>query len=28
MDFSYPVEVEQFRDELRAWLSKNLTDEL
>ncbi|MDT5219204.1 MAG: hypothetical protein QOF15_1309, partial [Mycobacterium sp.] len=28
MDFSYPAEVEQFRDELRAWLSKNLTDEL
>jgi alkylation response protein AidB-like acyl-CoA dehydrogenase len=28
VDFSYPVEVEQFRDELRAWLSKNLTEEL
>lgn len=28
MDFSYPVEVEQFRAELRAWLSANLTDEL
>jgi alkylation response protein AidB-like acyl-CoA dehydrogenase len=28
VDFSYPAEVEQFRDELRAWLSKNLTDEL
>ncbi|WP_322859280.1 acyl-CoA dehydrogenase family protein [Mycobacterium europaeum] len=28
MDFSYPAEVEQFRVELRDWLSKNLTDEL
>lgn len=28
MDFSYPAEVEQFRRELRAWLSANLTDEL
>ena len=28
MDFSYPVEVEHFRAELRAWLSANLTDEL
>lgn len=28
MDFSYPAEVERFRDELRAWLSVNLTDEL
>lgn len=28
MDFSYPVEVERFRDELRNWLSTNLTDEL
>jgi alkylation response protein AidB-like acyl-CoA dehydrogenase len=28
VDFSYPAEVEQFRDELRAWLSKNLTEEL
>ncbi|KZS83768.1 acyl-CoA dehydrogenase [Mycobacterium persicum] len=28
MDFSYPAEVEQFRDELRSWLSANLTDEL
>jgi alkylation response protein AidB-like acyl-CoA dehydrogenase len=28
VDFSYPVEVEQFRAELRAWLSANLTDEL
>jgi alkylation response protein AidB-like acyl-CoA dehydrogenase len=28
VDFSYPAEVEQFRDELRAWLSKNLTDEM
>ncbi|OBA82044.1 acyl-CoA dehydrogenase [Mycobacterium sp. 1164966.3] len=28
MDFSYPVEVEHFRGELRAWLSDNLTDEL
>jgi alkylation response protein AidB-like acyl-CoA dehydrogenase len=28
VDFSYPAEVEQFRIELRDWLSKNLTDEL
>jgi alkylation response protein AidB-like acyl-CoA dehydrogenase len=28
VDFSYPAEVEQFRAELRAWLSANLTDEL
>ncbi|OBA57418.1 acyl-CoA dehydrogenase [Mycobacterium sp. 1100029.7] len=28
MDFSYPAEVEQFRTELRDWLSENLTDEL
>ncbi|ORJ63162.1 acyl-CoA dehydrogenase family protein [Mycobacterium simiae] len=28
MDFSYPAEVEQFRAELREWLSANLTDEL
>ncbi len=28
MDFSYPAEVEQFRSELRDWLSENLTDEL
>jgi alkylation response protein AidB-like acyl-CoA dehydrogenase len=28
MDFSYPSEVEQFRAELRDWLSANLTDEL
>ncbi|BBZ71507.1 acyl-CoA dehydrogenase family protein [Mycobacterium paraseoulense] len=28
MDFSYPAGVEQFRIELRDWLSKNLTDEL
>lgn len=28
MDFSYPAEVEQFRTELRDWLSDNLTDEL
>ncbi|BBY02163.1 acyl-CoA dehydrogenase family protein [Mycobacterium seoulense] len=28
MDFSYPAEVEQFRIELRDWLSENLTDEL
>ena len=26
MDFSYPAEVEQFRKELRTWLSANLTD--
>lgn len=28
MDFSYPAEVDQFRTELRDWLSANLTDEL
>ncbi|OBH03553.1 acyl-CoA dehydrogenase family protein [Mycobacterium sp. E1747] len=28
MDFSYPAEVDEFRVELRDWLSKNLTDEL
>ena len=28
MDFSYPTEVEQFRKELRAWLSANLTDDV
>ncbi|ORA09681.1 acyl-CoA dehydrogenase family protein [Mycobacterium asiaticum] len=28
MDFSYPAEVERFRDELRGWLSENLTEEL
>ena len=28
MEFSYPAEVEQFRSELRAWLSANLTAEL
>ena len=28
MDFAYPAEVEQFRAELREWLSVNLTDEL
>jgi alkylation response protein AidB-like acyl-CoA dehydrogenase len=28
VDFSYPAEVEQFRGDLRAWLSANLTDEL
>ncbi len=28
MDFSYPTEVEQFRSELREWLSSNLTNEL
>jgi alkylation response protein AidB-like acyl-CoA dehydrogenase len=28
VDFSYPPEVEQFRAELRDWLSANLTDEL
>ena len=25
MDFSYPAEVEQFRKELRGWLSEHLT---
>jgi alkylation response protein AidB-like acyl-CoA dehydrogenase len=28
VDFSYPAEVEQFRTELRDWLSANLTTEL
>lgn len=28
MDFSYPMDVEQFRKELRAWLSDNLTDDV
>ena len=28
MDFSYPAEVEQFRKELRGWLSEHLTDEV
>jgi alkylation response protein AidB-like acyl-CoA dehydrogenase len=28
VDFSYPAEVEQFRSQLRDWLSANLTDEL
>jgi alkylation response protein AidB-like acyl-CoA dehydrogenase len=28
VDFSYPAEVEPFRQELRAWLSANLTDEM
>jgi alkylation response protein AidB-like acyl-CoA dehydrogenase len=28
VDFSYPLEVERFRAELRDWLSANLTDEL
>jgi alkylation response protein AidB-like acyl-CoA dehydrogenase len=28
VEFSYPAEVEQFRTELRDWLSANLTDEL
>jgi alkylation response protein AidB-like acyl-CoA dehydrogenase len=28
VDFSYPAEVEQFRKELRTWLSANLTDEV
>jgi alkylation response protein AidB-like acyl-CoA dehydrogenase len=28
VDFSYPVEVERFRAELRDWLSANLTGEL
>jgi alkylation response protein AidB-like acyl-CoA dehydrogenase len=28
VDFAYPAEVEQFRAELREWLSANLTDEL
>jgi alkylation response protein AidB-like acyl-CoA dehydrogenase len=28
VDFSYPADVEQFRKELRTWLSANLTDEV
>ncbi len=28
MDFTYPADVEQFRTELRDWLSANLTEEL
>jgi alkylation response protein AidB-like acyl-CoA dehydrogenase len=28
VDFSYPADVEQFRKELRAWLSANLTDDV
>jgi alkylation response protein AidB-like acyl-CoA dehydrogenase len=28
VDFSYPAELEQFRSELRDWLSANLTDDL
>ncbi|GFG75177.1 acyl-CoA dehydrogenase family protein [Mycobacterium botniense] len=28
MDFAYPAEVEQFREELRTWLAANLTDEV
>jgi alkylation response protein AidB-like acyl-CoA dehydrogenase len=28
VDFSYPTESEQFRKELRAWLSANLTDDV
>ncbi|WAJ44093.1 acyl-CoA dehydrogenase family protein [Mycobacterium sp. Aquia_216] len=28
MDFSYPAELEQFRVDLRDWLSANLTEEL
>jgi alkylation response protein AidB-like acyl-CoA dehydrogenase len=28
VDFSYPAEVEQFRKELRGWLSEHLTDEV
>src|ERR1700754_3853174 len=28
VDFSYPAEVEQFRKELRTWLSANLTDQV
>lgn len=28
MDFSYPSEAEQFRKELRAWLSTHLTDDV
>jgi hypothetical protein len=28
VDFSYPAEVEQFREALRAWLAANLTDDV
>ena len=28
MDFSYPAEVEQFRKELRVWLTEHLTEEV
>jgi alkylation response protein AidB-like acyl-CoA dehydrogenase len=28
VDFSYPQEAEQFRKELRAWLSQHLTDDI
>jgi alkylation response protein AidB-like acyl-CoA dehydrogenase len=28
VDFSYPPDVEKFREELRAWLAANLTDEV
>jgi alkylation response protein AidB-like acyl-CoA dehydrogenase len=28
MDFSYPPEVERFRDELRSWLAVHLTDDV
>ena len=28
MDFSYPMEAEQFREELRSWLTTNLTDDV
>ena len=28
MDFSYPAEVQRFRDDLRAWLSEHLTEEV
>ena len=28
MDFSYPAEVEQFRKELRTWLTAHLTDDV
>jgi alkylation response protein AidB-like acyl-CoA dehydrogenase len=28
VDFSYPAELPQFRDELRTWLTANLTDDI
>ena len=28
MDFAYPPEAEKFREELRAWLAANLTDDV